>query len=237
MWSADAIVHAATEGLRLRAADLDAEQAVMGLDALDEKHLHPIIAQGLKSVGWGVLIEQPYPSSQLAKPQDRDRLRCDLVLTPEPGQTLVDEILLQRQRDRAGGTLFEDLASAHAHDPSALDPQNAMWLEVKVIGQYTALRGVSEPNRGYASELTRGPIADLKKLAADSRVVHAASLVVLFAESAPAAEHDLQVLAHRCLDMGVDVASPVSAGVGILNRMGNGCAVVGLIRLRVANAP
>lgn len=232
MWSPEVIAAAAAEGLRTRALELDTEQAVEGIDALDEKEIHPLLAQGLRLAGWGVIQEQPYPSSRLSRPQDRDRLRCDLVLTPEPGQTLVDKILAERERNRAAETLFANVAESRMDTSEAVDPREAMWLEVKVVGQYTALRGASEPNATYASEMTRGPLGDLRKLASDPAIAHAGTILVMFTESQRIAEHDLDMVTHRCLDAGLDVAAPVTTGLPILNRMGNGWATVGLIRLR-----
>lgn len=232
MWSADAIVHAAAEGLRHIAEQLDAEQAVMGIDALDELDLHPVIGKGLTAVGVGVLAEQPYPSSPLARPHDRDRPRCDLVLTPQPGQILADQILRDRERDRAAVTLFADIADTLDDDINTVDPREAMWIEVKAVGQFTALRGASEPNPSYASEMVRGPLADLRKLAADPIIEHAGAMLIVMCERPEIAENDMGIVTHRCLDAGLNVAAPAIATIPIVNRMGNACAAVGLIRLR-----
>ncbi len=232
MWSADAIVHAAAEGLRVFAEALDAEQAVHGVDALEEIDLHPVIGKGLTSAGWGLAAEQPYPSSPLARPQDRDRLRCDLVLLPRPGQILADSILQQRERDRAATTLFAEVAERMMPDVDAVDPREAMWIEVKAVGQFTPLRGASDPNPTYGSEMVRGPLADLRKLAGDPIIEHAGAMLIVMCERPEVAEHDLGIVTHRCLDAGLNVAAPVIASIPIVNRMGNACAAVGLIRLR-----
>src|SRR5437868_1923692 len=107
MWPLDPIADAAADALRARAAELREAHAVYGLDARAELDFHPIIAAGLKRSGVGVLREQPYPhewfrklrppktareGEGLALPIPRDRMRCDLVLTPEPNQTLDDSL-------------------------------------------------------------------------------------------------------------------------------------------------
>jgi cellulose synthase/poly-beta-1,6-N-acetylglucosamine synthase-like glycosyltransferase len=72
--------------------------------------LHPLIARGLEQAGLGVIREQPYPhewfrklrpsasAAELALPLPRDRQRCDLVLTPTPGQKLDDSLLTEKAR-------------------------------------------------------------------------------------------------------------------------------------------
>src|SRR5882672_289096 len=106
MWSVDQIADAIAETLRVRDAALREEHAVYGLDALLETKLHPVIVEGMVAAGFGVLREQPYPhewfrklrvqKDGLALPVPRDRMRCDVVLTPAPGQSLDDSLVNEK---------------------------------------------------------------------------------------------------------------------------------------------
>jgi hypothetical protein len=63
MWDRTSIVHLAAEALRLHAAALDEEDAVRGIDALNETALHPILAAGFAGAGFGVFREIPFPET------------------------------------------------------------------------------------------------------------------------------------------------------------------------------
>ncbi len=270
VWSTDAIADTVASALQQRDADLRAEQSVYGLDVLPELALHTLIAGGLSlstqhsalsTPPWGVLREQPYPhewfrklkpdATGLSLPLPRDRMRCDIVLTPEPNQTLDDSLLTEKQRRAEAkeleGTLFESLSASHlapgAADPSHLPtsppshllttpPESAFWLEIKLTGQFTSTSGLPGPNRTYASELTRNPITDLKKLAADHRIHHAGVLIVLFTADERTATHDLAVLAHRVLDKDIPIASPAMRHFPIPDRIGNTTCTVCVLALR-----
>jgi len=276
VWSLDAMADSLAAAIASHEAALRREQAVHGLDALQEVDIHPLLAPALRTIDsrdadmpLTVLREQPYPHEWLRKarksvftgveilPEHRDRQRCDLVLIEPPGVRLDDQLLQQkavRKRKRAAeGTLFESLAVAEAEngatgpefrgtrglasDPRATQglavrPEDAFWLEVKVVAQHGLTDGVLGPNRSYAAELSRGPIADLAKLAADERVVHAAALVVLFTDTQATAQHDLSILLHKCLDRELPVCSPVLRHVPVLDRLGNAVCTVCLVGVR-----
>ncbi len=172
-------------------------------------------------------------------PDPRDRMRCDLVLTPEPGLTLGDPLALVKstraRKKQAAGTLF---AAVEAAEPpptpseGCCPPEDAFWLEVKVVGQFTYSAGIAGPNRSYASELTRGPAADIKKLSSDGRIGHAASLILLFTRDEATAEHDLAQAMHRCLDRELPIGSPVRRSVPMVDRIGNGVLTACLVPVR-----
>lgn len=238
--------------LEAREAALRAEQAVKGLDALDEVSLHPILAAGFAAAGLGVIREQRFPSATASPATrirdgdpatDTDRERCDLVLTPEPGQVIADPIAARRteraRRKAVQGTLFEAIAEqqamagtavvGHGSDSRAtLDPGDAMWLEVKVVGQIAFEHGVPMANRAYGSQLVRGVVGDLTKLGRDPLIVHGAAVMVVFTADQHTAEHDLLVVAHKCVDKGLTAASPIVRTLAILDRVGNACAAVGV---------
>lgn len=111
-------------------------------------------------------------------------------------------------------------------------PEDALWLEVKVVAQHAYAGGVPGPNSAYASELKRGPIADCKKLAADPRIVHAAVIVVLFTADMATARHDLPFIVHKALDLDLPVSSPQIRHIRIGERIGNHVCTVCWLELR-----
>ncbi|CAN5802597.1 hypothetical protein BH11PLA1_BH11PLA1_13790 [soil metagenome] len=256
MWSADALVELAAGALRAREGELALEQAVHGLDSLSEVALHPLLAPGFAGAGFGVLRETLYPAEwrrkrgrRRALPDDPQRQRCDLVLTPGPGQTIADPLavlrVIEKIRAEASGTLFEPitLMSANGGNVGVLAketaplPQrggtagvgavkevgagDAYWLEVKAVGQFTYTDAFPGPNRTYTAELTRGIPGDLRKLLSDERVERGGVLLVHFTADEGTARHDLAVVIHRCLDKGIQVRSPASAAFPIATRIGN----------------
>ncbi len=220
------------------------EQAARGLDSLDEVELHPVLAAGFAAAGWGVAREQPYPAEWKRRkarrktlPENTERQRCDLVLMPSPGQRLRDGLVMARavesDRAAAAGTLFQPLgplpeASVGPGGTGAVggagafvEPEDAYWLEVKVVGQYCFSQGVPGPNGAYGSELVRGVCADVRKLRDDPGILRCGVLLVLFAADAFVAEHDLAALAHKCLDRQLPIRSPLRGRVAIADRIGN----------------
>lgn len=228
--------------LEAREHALREEQAVYGLDALQELELHAIIADGLaRTSGFGVLREQTYPHEWTRKratldalPIRRDRMRADIVLTDRPGQHLDDAVATEKQRraerKQIEGTLFAVLAPAEPPPaPDMIQPEDALWVEIKVIAQQTLTAGVLGPNRTYSSELTRGPIADLAKLAADERIHAGAAVIVLFAQNETIARHDLSIVIHKSLDKLLPIISPAIRCMPIADRLGNACCAVCVI--------
>jgi hypothetical protein len=175
----------------------------------------------------------------LLDPRRSERQRCDLVVLP-PGTTGLRDPVVTRSRAQAekaaaAGTLFEAAGvatPAPGPDPALADPGDALWLEVKSVGQCCYTHGVGGPNRAYASELTRGTAIDLRKLCSDGLIEHAALVLVLFTADEATAEHDVAALAHRCLDRGLSVSAPVVRGFDIADRIGNRRASVAVVRVR-----
>ncbi len=250
MWRTDLLIEAAEAAVQRREAELAAEHAVHGLDSFDEVELHPLLAAGFTEAGLGVLREQPYPHEWRSKrgrrlrgaetPEHRDRLRCDLVLTPSPGQRLVDPLLVEREsvraRRNAEGTLSSPMAGDAADAVAAslsegVGPRDVYWMEVKVVGQHAYCAGVPGPNRSYASELRR-TLTDLRKLEDDEQVLRAGLLLVVFAEERSVAEHDLSSLMHACLDREIAISSPELRHVPIHERIGNRVCTLCLADLR-----
>jgi hypothetical protein len=235
MWDPRAIHHALVEGLSLHEAELAREQAVRGLDAMDELDVHPLLAHGLAAAHWGVLREVPYPvtaglGSAGNRPKHRERDRCDLVLTPEIGMTLADPIATLRERDAWQGSLFEQHAQTAAPARFSCLPTDAFWLEVKVVGQFAFVHGVPVPNSAYGSQLTAAFAGDLSKLAADAEVRHGAALLVLFTQDREVAQHDVTVTMHRVLDKGFSLRNPIIESFAIVDRIGNACCTLAMVQ-------
>ena len=206
MWSVADIADAVEAGLVDEAERLDAEHAVYGLDAKDEVQLHPLLAAALQRAGYGVHCEQRYPADR-TKSKRSEGERCDLVLTPS-GRSL-------GAPDQAT-TLFDP--------PDAVDLDDAFWLEVKVIAQYTC----DGPNHNYTSQLLTPARKDVRKLSKDHDTHHAGLLIVLFSQDERVAEHDLAQWLHRALERNLPVQSPSLREFAITDRLGNALCALAL---------
>lgn len=237
MWCNDSILEAMVDTLREREAQLADEQAVYGLDALPEIELHALLMSGLMARGFAPLREQAYPEEWKRRKADRhsplprDRQRCDIVLLPTGRKKLRDEVRVVKRAkaiaDMGAGSLFGALASADAEqslsarDTHEAEPEDAHWLEFKLVSQYCYSNGVPGPNATYSSELTRSLIKDLGKLVKDRRIRSAAAALIMFSADEKTAEHDLSVVMHKALDRDLPVASPLRKSFPVQDRIGN----------------
>jgi len=146
------------------------EQAVYGLDSLDEKGIQLLLAGGL-SKHYEVTREVHYPSSFGKKLTHR--ARCDLVLSP-PGRPL--------KRDATPPNLFDP--------PQQCEAKDALWLEVKVAYQF---REGNVRHGGYGSQWRNAVVSDLKKMEAEEAIKEAGLLLIVFNESAAILEKDLEL--------------------------------------------
>jgi hypothetical protein len=204
MWSPADIADAVEQGFARRARELDEEHAVYGLDVLDELRLHPLIEASFRKAGYGVHREQRYPADRRKRILSEGE-RCDFVLTAE-GRPL--------RNPEAAATLF---------DPSdATDLDEAYWLEVKTVSQFTP----AGPNPQYASQLLSTVRRDVSKLSKDPDILHAGLLIVLFVEDERVAEHDLRIWHERCIARGLPVGAPAVRLLPITERLGHAlCAI------------
>jgi len=209
-WDVVHITEAVADDLRRRAAADDEEQAVYGIDALDELGLHPLIQTALRDAGYGVHPEQRYPSDRTARRKSEGK-RCDIVLTPNR-RPLMDPT--------AESTLFEP--------PDAVVLEAAFWLEVKTVSQFTT----DGPFARYSAELLQPVSKDVKKLSNDPLIYHAGLLLILFTGDEPTAKHDLAAWERRTLDRGYAVAPPIIRDFSLNDRLGNGHCAVGLYQIR-----
>ncbi len=179
-------------------ARLRLEQAVYGLDALEEVRWHPMLEEGLKK-HYEVAREVHYPSS--AGNKLTHRRRCDLVLSP-PGHPL--------RLDRSPPTLFDPA------EPTP--PEGALWLEVKVAHQY---RQLDRPDTRYGAQWQKGIVEDLRKMEGDDRIFHAGLLLIVFNESAEVLNRDLELFEMLLAQKEVLAGDRQVRSVPILDRMGH----------------
>lgn len=240
MWDARVIVEAVCRGLAGAERSRGVEQSPFGIESLAESEVHPLIADGLRAEGFGALREQPYPGEWVSKkgrrralPDESQRNRCDIVITPRAGLRLADRLSEAKKHEavkaKMSGTLFETqaLAEAPRHDSTAAGVDEVFWLELKTAGQFTYIDGVPGPF-GYGSVFVRGITADLKKLRDDPEVLHGGAMMVLFCADEEVARHDITLVGTRCADRGLLATVPTIGGVPIPDRIGNRWCGVGL---------
>lgn len=231
MWHHQSILETACAGLMAAENDRTIGQSPYGTESLDEVELHKIMATSLERFGYGVLREQPYPAEWRSRrsgrgrrkplPEGAERKRCDLVLTPRPGQKLTDELVDARESLARVGTLFEHTQPDAQASRADLGSEDAYWLEIKATGQFTYVDGVPGPNGSYASQLLRGVRTDLAKLRDDPSIFHAGVLLVLFCADEATARHDIHQVAARCIDRELLTTLPLVTGGSIPERINN----------------
>ena len=170
-WDFHALADHLGGSLRTAEDELRLEQAVYGLDARDERQLQALLAERL-APAYEVAREVHYPSTKGKKLTHR--MRCDLVLSPK-GQPL--------RLDTAGPPgLFDP--------PSLCEPADALWLEVKVAYQF---REGGNRHAGYGAQWRHAVVEDLRKMEADPLVHDAGLVLVVFNESQPILDKDLEL--------------------------------------------
>lgn len=231
MWVPRELVEVVARGLREAQKALDREQAVYGLDGLAELELHPVIEQVIAGAGIPLVREQPYPGNVSRRLKRTARERCDLVLLPPGVEVLGDPVARLKELDRARETLFAGQAEAMLQAEPVAGPEDAFWLEVKVVGQHTLTHGVCGPNGAYGGELAAA-LADLAKIARDPVIRFGGLLLVLFNDSDATAQHDLRALTHRALDRDLPTSVPDHEGFAISDRIGNARCTVAIFPAR-----
>lgn len=206
MWSLADIADAIAAGLASRAHALDEEQAIRGLDALEELELQPHIETALSDAGFGVFREQRYPDDRRRRKRSEGE-RCDFVLTYD-----------------ARSLREPDLAETLFDPENAVDLEDALWLEMKVVSQFND----EGPNASYSSQLLSTVRRDVTKLSKDHGILHAAVLLVLFVAEQRIAANDLGVWQDRCLERGLPIGAPYQRDVTITDRMGHGVCAIAL---------
>ncbi|HEX8341072.1 MAG TPA: hypothetical protein VF624_09205 [Tepidisphaeraceae bacterium] len=174
------------------------EQAVYGLDSLDELQLHERLAAGL--VGqYAVAREVHYPSTRGRKLTHRKR--CDLVLAPL-GRPL--------RLDSRPPDLFDP--------PQMTEPADALWLEMKCAYQY---REGGRRHGGYGAQWRGGVVRDLEKMENETEIRHAALAMVVFTHSREMFDKDVELLEDVLAVKGVLAGFRQTRSVPIWERMGH----------------
>ncbi len=155
--------------------ELRLEQAVYGIDARDEREIQTMLADKLSAGFFEVAREAHYPSSKGKKLTHR--MRCDLVLSPR-GKPLRTEVMADTP------TLFDPPAAA------VCEPADALWLEVKIAYQF---REGGVRHGGYGAQWRHAVVADLKKMEAEPLIHEAGLVLVVFNESQPILDKDLEL--------------------------------------------
>ncbi len=210
-WDATDILEASHGALFDGARAADEEQAVYGIDALDELALHPLLQRGLTAEGYGVWPEQAFPTDRVGRKKKSEGKRCDIVLTHDDAPLVEPD---------AEATLFSE--------PDAVPLEAAYWMEVKTVAQFTD----EGPSRNYSKELLSPVRADVRKLAQDPLIYYAALLLVLFTHDQATADADLVTWQKKCLDKHYPVAPPVVRAEPITDRMGNARMTTALFPIR-----
>jgi len=170
IWDFGQVCQRTADTLRDRESALRLEQAVYGLDALDEIAIVSLLADGLAS-SYCVAREVHYPSTVGRKLTHRPR--CDLVLS-DLGRPL--------RLDASPPTLFDA--------PNPCPPDEALWLEVKIAFQF-GQGGVH--HKGYGRQWTSAVVADLVKIEQEPLIRDAALALVVFNESQAILDKDLEL--------------------------------------------
>lgn len=233
VWDLERILKIVTGSLASWDEAASAEQAVYGLDSLDELGLHPVLAQGFELAGLGVYRERVYPGEIERRSKGNARARCDLVLTNDPTARLLDPVEELLTLDAASGTLFEPVAESMGSEEHVTEVGEAFWLEVKAVGQFGIGRGVPGPNGSYASLLVTGPASDVQKIANEPMINAGAALVILFADEEQTARHDLVRMFHSLIDHDLPIADPRIAVARIAERRGHSVVAAGLVPVRL----
>lgn len=185
-------------GLEQAEGQLRVEQAVYGLDSLDEVRLQDLLA-GRLAWHYEVAREVHYPSS--AGRRRTHRNRCDLVLCPW-GKPL--------KRDTALPTLFDP--------PEQTPPSGGLWLEVKAACQF---REGGVRHGGYGAQWRSAVVEDLKKMEAEPLIREAALLLVVFNEGPEVLEKDLDLFESVLVRKEVLAGFRQVRSIPILDRIGH----------------
>src|SRR5688500_10790936 len=202
-WDFSTLADRLRDGIAAAEDDLRLEQAVYGLDRLDERKIQALLAERL-APAYEVAREVHYPSTRGRKLTHR--ARCDLVLAPKG---------LPLRLDSAPATLF---------DPAAMcDPGDALWLEVKVAYQF---REGGARHMGYGTQWRQRVVDDLRKMEAEPLVHEAGLVLVVFNESQAVLDKDLELFEDVLARKEVLAGFRHVRSVPILDRIGhNLCSI------------
>ncbi len=198
-WQFDEVADALQRVLAQAEAGLRLEQAVYGLDAMNELALHQVLADGLTADGWCSVAREAHYPSDFGKKRP-GRRRCDLVLTP-PGRPL----LIADQTD-----LFTP--------PDSCPATEALWLEVKVAHQFTE---GGRHHAGYGPQWREATVKDLRKMETEPLVREAGLLLIVFTADEAVVTRDLELFEDVLARKEVLAGFRQVRGIDLLERNGH----------------
>jgi hypothetical protein len=205
VWDFGHLCDRLADALREKEDSLRLEQAVYGLDAMDELSIVALLAQGLAR-SYSIAREVHYPSTVGRKLTHRPR--CDLVLS------------------QLGRPLRLDTSPATLFDPSdPCPPDEAMWLEVKIAYQYGE---AGARHKGYGRQWTSAVVADLVKIEHEPMIRDAALALVVFNESQEILNKDLELFETLLAEKQVLAGFRRVRTIPILDRIGHHVCSVAL---------
>lgn len=214
------IADAMAAGLAQEAAARDAEQSPLGLDALDERALHPLLAAGLRAHGFGAALEQRYPAARSTRARSRGE-RCDLVVTPRGAPPCVEEEFPPPPAPDLTPDLFS-FADAKPAPVTAVPLDQALWIEVKTARVFHA----DGPNPRYAAELLGAPSEDVVRLGTAEGVRHGMLALVVFARAEEDGRAHLAQWEATARAEGLPLDVPRVRCVPIADRIGHAACMV-----------
>lgn len=182
------------------------EQAVYGLDAMKERQLQTLLADGLREIAFcEVTREVHYPSELGLKRPGRQR--CDLVLTPS-GRPLVSAESVD---------LFTPLDACPATE--------ALWLEVKCAFQF---QEGGRTHAGYGDQWRNATVRDLQKMEREPLIREAGLALVVFTADRDIVQQDLELFEDVLAIKEVLAGFRQVRTIDILERNGHTTATVAL---------
>jgi hypothetical protein len=203
MWDFSTVADRFETAIATAESELRLEQAVYGLDRLDERRIQALLAERM-TAWYEVAREVHYPSTVGRKLTHR--ARCDLVLSPKGCPLKLDSVL---------PTLFDPAKTCQ--------PADALWLEVKVACQF---REGGVRHMGYGSQWRQAVVDDLRKMEAEAMVRDAGLVLVVFNESQRVLDKDLELFEDVLARKEVLAGFRQVRSVPILDRIGHNLCTV-----------
>jgi hypothetical protein len=203
MWDFSTLADRLGGAIGAAEAELRLEQAVYGLDRLDERKFHVLLAERLTPF-YEIAREVHYPSTRGRKLTHR--ARCDLVLSAK-GCPL--------RLDSAPPSLFDAERTC--------EPTNALWLEVKIAYQF---REGGVRHMGYGAQWRQHVVDDLRKMEAEPLIRDAGLVLVVFNESQGVLDKDLELFEDVLARKEVLAGFRQVRSVPILDRIGHNLCTV-----------
>ncbi|MBC23760.1 MAG: hypothetical protein CMJ32_07595 [Phycisphaerae bacterium] len=204
MWLHAEIAEAITRGFQQEVDRLRLEQAINGIDSIDNHDMVRLVASSAATDGFGAWESVRFPRDDEHAGSSRPG-RCDLVLTPDG---------LPLEQSRSEPTLF---------DPAeAVQPEAAFWLECVTIRQFKP----EGPNHAYTRQFLKDTRGAIERLACARRLVHKAVLIIVLGSDLSVLESDAGTWVKVMVDEGLPIGHPVTRAIEIPDSIGNTAALI-----------